>query len=425
MAVALAVAAGAMAIGGIVQYMNSERARKASKEQLEEIRQLYEAIKPPDYDLDITDPPRLHQEKLKLPQFSSPESGPKYNLAALEPNQLKVIENFSPKIAQLVVEQEPQLIEKSADMSTGLDAQRQALRKFQDIGEGGFDPIWQQKVNDAKRRAQSEAQSRSASIMQDFERRGIGGSGLELASKMGASSQAMDRNAQLGLGAEAEAYRSQLNALRSSADIGSRLYDQDFRTQDRNAQIINNFNQRMSKRQQDWEQMRADALNSADLRNIQEAQRIADTNTMTKNQYDQNQQQREDNMTLQQYQAMIDERNRTDDINKWKYSQDLGDQRYRDQQNILNAKWMQGEKQNQNSLKSQMYNDQMAKASGIAGNNVNMSNLGMQAARDQNAAIQGLANIGAMTAMNYGDQSQRTKDRNAKYGRDPNENDWG
>ena len=405
--ISLGIVAGVSVISGLVQYYNAEKARGAEKKRLDEIEALFNKIKPPDYNVSIVEPPEVHQQAIQMPQFSDPATAPQWNLDKLEPKDLKQVQKFTPEVAPLILEAEPKLIEKSPEMAQGLEAQKSALRRFMSIGEGkDGDPLLAQKLQDAKRSTQAEAQSRAASIAQDFERRGLGGSGMELAAKIGAASQAMDRNAQMGMAAEAEAYRNQLNALAQGANLGGQIYGQEQSTQARNADTINAFNQRMSKRQQDWEQMRADALNNADLRNIQEAQRIADYNTMAGNQAAMADRARLDDLTKFNYGANINERNRADDLAKWKYGAQGQERAYQDARDVLNRKWKQENIDRQNAMKQRQYADQMQQASNKAGIGDRQIAATLGRAQDTNAAIQGLANVGAMYGMNMGQQNQ-------------------
>ena len=310
-------------------------------------------------------------------------------------------------------------------MKRGAAAETKALRKFMDVGEGGYDPVYQQRVKEARDRAQSEAQSRSDSTMQDFARRGIGGSGLELAAKMGSSSQAMDRNAMMGMQAESQAYQNQMSALAQGAQLGGKIQDRDINLQGRNASTINDFNQRMSTRHQRWNQMRADQLNQADLRNIQEAQRISDTNNQTQNRYDQQHQGRMDSIAMRNYQAKVDEMNRQDSLKKWKYGAEGQERAYRDNANIQQAEWKRDEKRYGNTMKSQIYNDQMAKAAGQSGLSMQTSQLANQGTRDRNSAIQGMANMGMSYGMNQDANNQRQMDRDAYGNRRQANGGWG
>jgi len=415
MAVPLVIA-GVMAASAAAQLYSAEKARGAEKSRLNEIKRMYEGLIPPDYDLSIEDPPELHQQRLQMPEFSGSQAEVQWNLDKLKPEELKLVQKYIPQVAPLIYEAAPKLIEKTPEMKQGIDAQKAALRKFMSIGEGdGFDPEYQQRVQNARQRAQTEAQSRSASTMQDFERRGLGGSGLELAAKIGASSQAMDRNAQMGLAAEAEAYRNQLNSLAQGAQIGGQLRAQDEAFQGRNADIINSFNQRMSKRYQDWEAMRSDAMNQADLRNIQEAQRISDYNTNQRNLADQNAQRRTDESTRFNEQARTRERDRQDALAKWSYDQRAKERGYQDSREILQAQWRQGNTDRMNQLEDKRFANQHSILGGQTGlaESLNRANIG--ATQDRNAAIQGLSNIAATYGVQKSNQDHQ-EEMYKKYG---------
>ena len=414
----IAVAAIA-AVSGAVQYYNAEKARGATKAELNRIKDLYDQLIPPGYDLSIEDPPNMHEQRLREPQFADAMDMPNWNLEKMDPKQFEMVQKFAPQIAPLIAEARPDLIEKSPEMKEGLDAQKLALRKFMSMGEGEFDPEYAQKVQDAKRRTQSEAQSRSDSIMQDFERRGMGGSGMELASKIGASSTAMDRNAAMGMDAEAEAYRNQLNAIAQGANIGGQIYSQEEGTQTKNADIINAFNQRMSKRHQDWEMMRADSLNAADLSNIKESQRISDMNVQGSNRADEMHRNRIDDITRFNFGAQRSERDRLDQQENDRYQRDMQQRSYDDAREILQAKWRQDNTQNKNSLMDRTFGNNQTIIAGKAGisQNINANTIG--AAQDKNAAIQGMTNILSQGMMGYGNQksqqAENDKDREA-YG---------
>lgn len=405
MAAGLIAVAAVTAVSAAVQYYNAQKARGASRRELDRIEEIYNGLVPPDYDLSIEDPPELHDQKLKSPEFSPEMAAPKWNLSKLDPKDLEMVQKFSPQIAPLIEEAAPQLVEKSAEMKEGSQAQKDALRKFMAIGEGGFDPEHAQRVQDAKDRAQAEAQSRGASIMQDFERRGLGGSGLELAAKMGASSQAMDRNARMGLAAEADAYKNQLAALAQGAQLGGDIYAQDERFQSRNNQIINDFNKRMSARHQNWEQMRANAINAADLRNIQEAQRISDENIRSGNEADIRHQRRMDDITRYNMDHMRGERDRQDQLASDKYIRDQQQRAYMDAREILRKKWAQDNVRYQNTLKDRKFANDQTIASGRAGMaDRNISHI-MGSAADRNAAIQGFTNAAVSGIGSYGNRN--------------------
>ena len=399
MAINLAWMAGISAVNALVQFINGNEARNASSHQLKRIEELYKKIIPPDYDLDLYDPPELHTEMLQMPQFSGPQAAPQWDLSELVPEDLELVEKFVPEIAPAIQEAAPQVIEKTEDMKEGEEAERKALRRFMEIGEGDFDPVYQQRVKEARDRAQSEAQARTAAIQQDFARRGIGGSGLELAAKLGTSGQAMDRQAQMGMQAEAQAYQNQLNALAQGARLGAGLQDREISTQSKNAAIINDFNQRMSKRQQDWEQARANALNAADMRNIEQSQRIADTNVHQRNQAQRAARARADQIALNDYKHRMGEASRLDALKKWRFGAQGAEINRANQANILRQQWLRDNKALMNKYKNQAYQDQLAKIGGLGGAYRDKAQAAILSGRDQGSAIQGVANMGMLYGM--------------------------
>lgn len=411
MAVALAVMAGASLLGGLAQYYSAEKARKASQARLNKIEEMFNKIKPPDYDLSITDPPALHQEKLALPQFSDPLQAPKFDLSKLDPEDLKVVGKFNPELPALVMEAEPELIKKTEGMKLGREAQLKALKRLQGIGEGEFDPEYQQQVQEAARAAQGEAQSRQASIMQDFARRGIAGSGMNLAAQIGASASSMDRAAQANQAAAAQAYRNRLNALMSGAQLGSQIRGEDIDLQARNTAAINAFNQRVSRQRQAYEDQRAQAMNQAQMYNLGVGQSVEQQNVAARNQAAMADRARLD--ALAKYGAGFaqQEAARADRNVQQQYANQVAQQQYANQMAAGQAAWKAGELEKQNKLKQQMYQDQMGRTQGAAGIAGQQSAADISAAKDRGALIQGLTNV-AMTGALAANQQQQ-QDRQA------------
>lgn len=399
--ITMGVMAGGALISGLAQYYSAEKARKASQRQLDKIEAIFNAIKPPDYDLSISDPPQLHDQELKLPQFSDPMMAPKFDLSKIDPEDLKMIGKFDPQLPALIVEAEPQLITKTQDMKEGRSAQLNALRKLQKIGEGDFDPEYQQKVQEAARSAQGEAQSRQASIMQDFARRGIGGSGLNLAAQLGGSADAMDRAARSNQQAATDAYRNRLNALMSGAQLGSQISSEDVSLQDRNTGIINDFNQRVSRNRQAYETDAANMQNAAQQYNLGVGQSIANQNTDTRNKYAMADRDRLDSLAKYGAGFAQSERDRADRNAQQTYQNQAGQREYLNSLAAGQAAWSAGEREKQNSLKNKMFQDKLSIAQGKSGIAGQQSNAAMSAGADRNALIQGLTNTAMAGGLAY------------------------
>ncbi len=404
-------AIGTMAVGGLVQYYNSERARGASKERLAQIEKLYDTIIPPDYDLRIQDPPQLHEETLKQPEFSGSMGAPKFNLEKLSPEQFKQVGQFVPEVAPLVKEVAPQLLQKTQGMQTGRDAQLNALRRFMEVGQGDFDPQYQEAVTKSARSAQNEAQSRQQSILQDFARRGQGGSGVSLAAQIGGTSQAMDRAAGNNLSAASDAYRNRLSALSQGAQLGGQISSEDMSMQQRNSDIINSFNQRMSQAAQSQQNMRANAMNQAQQYNLGVGQDLANRNTSNANEFALQNQSRMDNLAKYGYDVASKERGRLDDLSQQKYQNNVNERNYQNQTALSKYNINAGEIDRINRLKQQMYENQMNKTGAKAGIGTQFNAMDIGAAQDRNAAIQGLSNIAGLYAQQSSANNRASADR--------------
>lgn len=130
----------------------------------------------------------------------------------------------------------------------GRQASINALNQLQEIvSAGGLDPealAQLQEVTDTQRQVE---QGQRGAILQGAQARGVGGSGLELASLLGASQGGANRAARQGQNIQAQAQQRVLDALLAGSDIGSRLRGQDFSqaAQRASAQdLINQFNAR-------------------------------------------------------------------------------------------------------------------------------------------------------------------------------------
>lgn len=249
-------------------YMDA-RARKDEKARLDEIKRAFDEIAPPD--LEITDADIL--EKLEKYKQVGDIELPENIWENVTPGSLNVLEEFTPEIANLAKEKNPQLVERSAIGQEGLDAQRKALRRLMGISETSQDPALMQQLAQAGKQAQIQAQSREQSALQDYARRGILGSGLQMASDIGSQANAMERSAMQSQDAAAEAYRNRLNALMQGAKLGGQMEATDLNLQGKNTNIINEFNRRTSRAYNDWLRYKADQLNRAQLENLSAKER--------------------------------------------------------------------------------------------------------------------------------------------------------
>lgn len=203
---------------------------------------------------------------------------PKFDVSTITPQQFKVIGKYSPQVAPYIAEKNPTLLKETAVSQEGKNAQLSALRNLQNTATTGSDPMQQALMEGAARNTQAEAQSRQASLLQDAVRRGQSGTLATLASQMGGNEAAMTRNAEANRQAAIQAYQNKLSAMRDSANLGGTIANQDINMQKSNADIINQFNQRMAGQQNQYGQYAANQSNDAQMKNLAAAQEAANAN---------------------------------------------------------------------------------------------------------------------------------------------------
>lgn len=326
-----AIAAGVVVAGALAQAYTANKQMGADQDRLNEIKDMFDAVKPPEIQDSLED--WAAKNKDILPQFNNIPT-----FEYLSPEQYKVIEKYNPQYAEYIKQVDPQTVKRSEVGEEGLSAQRQALRKLMMTGQLDQDPELMQRFAEADRNAQIAAQSRQQSLMQDFARRGQAGSGVQLAAQLGAGSETMDRAAEASQKAAAEAYRNRLSQLMQGAQLGGQMEQRDLSLAEKNADIINRFNEMTSKRYQDWLLGRADLANQAQKYNIEQVQDVANKNVNLAN-------------IQKEKQA---------DISKWAYEQDKANK----QQAFSNA--MAG-MQTENQAKQMQYQNALEKAKALSG----------------------------------------------------------
>lgn len=252
---AIAVGAGTQIVGGIMNWQNSESARKANAKERAKMQGLIDKIGMPDFDTSM-----------------------------ITPEEYKVLQKFSPEIAPYVEEQAPGVLKAASEGATqGREAQMAALDRLRNLSATGQDT--QSKILQDQALSAAAAQSRGQqdAIQQSLQRRGMAGSGMGLVqallAQQGSGSAAQQASQQAAL----NAYNTRLQALRDSASLGSQIRGQDIDLEAKNLDIMNDFNRRAADRRQAYLNAAADVRNKAQASNLDLAQQIANQNTAARN----------------------------------------------------------------------------------------------------------------------------------------------
>lgn len=358
------IALGIGAVTGIAQYYQAEKARKASQQRLDKIEALFRKLVPPNYDLSIEAPPEMHTENLEK-NFAKELPKTKFDKSLI-----KQVGEFLPDFPKLVKEEAPQLLKETKITKEDAERQREAIKEFDRIAKSETDPRFRLLVERAKKRAQSEAQSRGETIKTNMARRGISGSGLEMAAQLGSSASAMDRLADIEMQAAADAYKNRLEALATGSDLSAKLANRDMDKQRYNLDLINKFNERMSERSQKLEDRRSELQNEANIKNLRERQRLEELNRS-----------RGDVIAGREAEEARMDVNRADKIKEWTYRQRLA------------------ERDRLNKLRRQQYEDQLSQFRGMAGLEDARRTSEEQSSRDKISAIGTLGDTAGKLSM--------------------------
>jgi hypothetical protein len=162
-------------------------------------------------------------------------------------------------------------------------AQMEALDQISQMGETGLLPGEKAALNQARRAAAGEAQAKSAQLLDEFTRRGMGGSGAELASRLQAGQSSADRLGQESDRLAQMAQERALSAITQKGNLAGSIRGQEFGEQSDIAKAQDAINQFNTANRQQVQATNVGATNQAGMRNLSEKQRIAENNIALKN----------------------------------------------------------------------------------------------------------------------------------------------
>lgn len=135
-----------------------------------------------------------------------------------------------PQLKEMVAEHlGPSAFEDVKADPTLRNAQLSAIDAFQKTATaGGLDPMAQAQQAEALQHARQQEQGQRQAITSGYRRRGMGGSGMDLAAQMGSASQQADRAGMESLQSAAGAQQRAIDAWAKSAGVAGQTRGQDF-----------------------------------------------------------------------------------------------------------------------------------------------------------------------------------------------------
>lgn len=207
-----------------------------------------------------------------------------------DPNSLKI--QMQQLVQQgLVAPQDAEavLIQHNAyDEANGSDqargAQLSALQGFQDTANaGGLTDTSRASIQQTLDELANTERGQQQAIGQDARRRGISGSGLELADRLISQQSSADQAGRRGMDIAALAEQAKVEALKNAANTGATIENQTFGEQSAKATAANQIAEYNATNQQQVTLQNIAARNAAQAANLAEKQRVSDTNTQMEN----------------------------------------------------------------------------------------------------------------------------------------------
>ena len=159
------------------------------------------------------------------------------------------------------------------------NAQLQSLEKLQQIGSGQLTAEDKAALAKLQRQTSRDAQARDASILQNMQERGIGGSGAELAARLSANQAASNREAQGGLDIQGQAAQRALQAISQAGAHGGSMERQQFGEQSQIANAADAIARYNAMNQQQILGQNIGARNQAKQYNLAQQQALMNANT--------------------------------------------------------------------------------------------------------------------------------------------------
>jgi len=248
MVAAMAAMAGASALGSLIGGSQAKKQMKASMAQQAE----------------FTNRALAELEKVGIPSIEAQK-------IALETPEL--VFQYVPQLEQEFPEIKSQFDQIAVDPRLA-EAQQSALLGMQERSEMGLTPEDMAQIDELRRGVGQEEASRQATILQDMERRGLGGSGQELAMKLASSQNAAQRQSEESDRLAAMQFQAKQAALQNVGSMSGQMRGQEFGEQAQQASAADILKQFSAQQQQGVQQRNVGSQNVAAQQKAQMEQQI-------------------------------------------------------------------------------------------------------------------------------------------------------
>jgi hypothetical protein len=168
-----------------------------------------------------------------------------------------------------------------------VNAQMSALQQLSQTGQMGMTPGEQAALNQAQQNAAAQAQAKNAQILNQYAATGMGGSGAQLAAQLQNSQGSAQMLANNSNQVAQNAQQNALQAISQAGTLGGQMQAQQFGQAAQIAQAQNYINQFNTMNAQNVQNQNVQNTNQAALRNLTNTQNLSNMNTQQSNQQQQ------------------------------------------------------------------------------------------------------------------------------------------
>jgi len=220
----------------------------------------------------------MRQAMAEIQKISPPD--PEGQKAFFE--ELKRTGSYTPELEQ-AVQMGPSNWEGVKSDPQMKQAQLDALARLETVGAEGLDSQDKLALTQIQNRNQQAERGSREALMQGMQRRGMGGSGAELAAQLSSQQGSADRQSMEGMQVASMAQQRALDAMMQRGSLAGQMRGQDFGEQASKADALDRIKQFNTTLRADQGNRNTDRINAGSQYNLGENQRIADSNVGIRN----------------------------------------------------------------------------------------------------------------------------------------------
>lgn len=190
---------------------------------------------------------------------------------------------LNPEMEQ-AIEQTYSAVQQMQEDPTGRNTQLEALAKLKNLSKSGLGAEDRAALNQVRDQVQRDLEGKRQQILQSYQARGMGGSGAELIAQLQGSQAGANQASMEGDRLAAMAQQRAREALMQSANLGGQLRTQDYIAAMNRARAEDELNRFNVQNQIARQQRNIGSKNAAQQFNLQNKQRIMDSNVAQANQ---------------------------------------------------------------------------------------------------------------------------------------------